>query len=658
MASKVVPSTLVERLVATGELWFRIPLWASFGLGLILLHALAPGEVQWQLMVWYSALLVLSTAISKSPLTFFTGQGTSLGQTLDYLLRGTPPPEPERAGATAEERRRAEVGFWTLMPSAFITWIFAKSINNSGLYGTRWGMRGGIVYAGWYLSFPATALFAYVLRTRHGYGSLAVAIERCYGSAAAALFGLIVLYRLWNEIWSNTVVVAGFYSETEGSAQWWLACIASAVVPAIFVLMGGMRSSLATDVLMAFLGLLFLFIILGIIGQNMPGGLRALYAWEPPDGGWWPGFGTALGSSMLQGCVSYPFHDAVLTDRAFLSRPRTMVAAFLVGGGIAGLFIVLYASIGVYGAFALNATSFYPSVPVARALGPTAFAFINLVMMTSSMSTIDSTYGSVAKLAGLELGGWLRLPGDRRAARGPLSPTDSENTGWAHVAIARGAIVALAIVGTLYVLVDTSTINATEVSGTMVMGLGPPVWALLFWRHNSKPGANDGWQRAPLMFLLSCCVGIFFGVVINVAAVGSAEDKARATAMMAPFRMGTGAAARARRATPRLRDARPRRLSPLHLRTPAAARRAPFARATAGSFQTFLGWNVVGHLACLVACVVGFAIHQTVWRIGAVDPPPSVEDPVTGERIVRPGFEGAMLQNSESTKPAPPAHFA
>jgi hypothetical protein len=59
-----------------------------------------------------------------------------------------------------------------------------------------------------------------------------------------------------------------------------------------------------------------------------------------------------------------------------------------VGGSIAAMFIILYSSIGIYGVFALDRMSFYASAPVARSLGPTAFAFINLgtiviiVMMT------------------------------------------------------------------------------------------------------------------------------------------------------------------------------------------------------------------------------------------------------------------------------------
>ena len=38
----------------------------------------------------------------------------------------------------------------------------------------------------------------------------------------------------------------------------------------------------------------------------------------------------------------------------------------------------------------------------------------------------------------------------------------------------------LAVVGTLPLVQTPTALSATTVSGTMVMGLGPPVWALTF----------------------------------------------------------------------------------------------------------------------------------------------------------------------------------
>ena len=53
----------------------------------------------------------------------------------------------------------------------------------------------------------------YFIRTRQGYRSLPEAINERYGSMATLAFGLAVLFRLYQEVWSNALVVAGFYGE-------------------------------------------------------------------------------------------------------------------------------------------------------------------------------------------------------------------------------------------------------------------------------------------------------------------------------------------------------------------------------------------------------------------------------------------------------------
>ena len=40
----------------------------------------------------------------------------------------------------------------------------------------------------------------------------------------------------------------------------------------------------------------------------------------------------------------------VLTDRAFLAEPKTMLWAFMLGGAVAGAFIILFGLLGVFGA--------------------------------------------------------------------------------------------------------------------------------------------------------------------------------------------------------------------------------------------------------------------------------------------------------------------
>ena len=125
---------------------------------------------------------------------------------------------------------------------------------------------------------------------------------------------------------------------------------------------------------------------------------HALRQTPPPDG-WLPGGEWCLVAALLQGTVSYPFHDPVLTDRTFLSRPRTMLAAFAVGGLISMTFIVLFSVVGIY-ACAIDVAenpgraghcSGAPTI-VSSHLGGAFEAFMTLVMMTSSLSTLDSTF--------------------------------------------------------------------------------------------------------------------------------------------------------------------------------------------------------------------------------------------------------------------------
>ena len=65
--------------------------------------------------------------------------------------------------------------------------------------------------ASYYTSFASVGIVIYLIRTRKGYRSLPEAINERYGSMATLAFGLAVLFRLYQEVWSNALVVAGFY---------------------------------------------------------------------------------------------------------------------------------------------------------------------------------------------------------------------------------------------------------------------------------------------------------------------------------------------------------------------------------------------------------------------------------------------------------------
>lgn len=389
-------SGMVERLSQSTELRWRLLILACLVFGGMMIGTGAGNDerLNWYLLYVYGGLLIMTAQLSDSVPAFFTGRGASFWDHVRYYVRGDP--ASARLVATSGEvseqdplAERVQVGFWTLMPSAFISWIFAKSIENAAVLGGYYGVMGGVGYAAWYTSFFTAAVVGYVLRTKHGFTSLPQAIERCYGPGATVCFSLALLFRLWNEIWSNSVVVAAFYGPVH-SAHWWLAVLFSTAIPAVYVMMGGMRASLFSDQLQALLGVIFLFIILGLIGGEMPGGINAVWTYAPP-GGWLDGGSTLLACALLQGMVSYPFHDPVLTDRAFLSRPRTMVAAFVVGGAIAGTFIILFSAVGIFGCYLEGAVKNGSPSVMSKALSSAAFAFTNLVRLASSPSSRQAT---------------------------------------------------------------------------------------------------------------------------------------------------------------------------------------------------------------------------------------------------------------------------
>lgn len=554
----------------------------------------------WQVFYWYSALLILTSAVTSHPASFFTGK--SVGKTLSEQIRKAvfARGSDEDKSPSAEEAR-SKVGFWTLMPSAFITWIFAKSINNAAVLGGYYGVLGGFGYAAWYTSFWTAGLVGYVLRTRHGYRSLTHAVDKLYGPTAGICLGLALLYRLFNEVWSNTAVVAGFYGKgptdtTNGDATWWWAVVLSTVVPLTYVMMGGMRASLFSDVIQAAMAIVFLFVILGVIGDRM-GGLDNLWAYSPPasgathqpsSGGWLVGGETLLGAGLVQGVFSYPFMDPVLMDRAFLSTPRTMLYSFGWGGFIAGTFIVLFSAIGIYGCVLEDAVKKGSPTVVAADLGGTAEVLVLLVMMTSSLSTLDSTFTATGKLFALEFGGWFHLPGDARATRGPLKPNDEGNVGRSHVRVARVFMIVLAVVSTVYLLAESEVLKATTVSGTMVMGLGPPIYLMLVWR--------PGWRQSPLAFLFSFFMGIAWGSLY--------QDK---HAVLDDLALGDG------------------------------------------SYAKLLGVNVYGLLTCVGACALGFFLDQCVLSRTPLARPrterePDVEHYLTGESVPIRGAPGSAAE--------------
>ena len=76
-----------------------------------------------------------------------------------------------------------------------------------------------------------------------------------YGRGAALAFSAAILVRLFNEVWSNTAVVGGYYGDA-GSGAFIAAALLFTASVLFYSLKGGLRSSIFTDVIQAIVFLL------------------------------------------------------------------------------------------------------------------------------------------------------------------------------------------------------------------------------------------------------------------------------------------------------------------------------------------------------------------------------------------------------------------
>ena len=381
-----------------------------------------------------------------------------------------------------EDRQGRAANPWMITASIFIAWIFAKSVTNAANMGASFGIVGGIGYAMYWLCIPLTGWALYRLRRKFKATSMVGFLTEHYGVLAAFCFSAAILVRLFNEVWSNTSVVGAYYGES-GSTPFVVAALLFTAITVGYCCWGGMRGSIITDVAQAILfAVLLVGVLVWIVPQDSPVDYVTSGAWSLEGG-----VDFIIGAGLQ--CLSYGFHDAVLTDRGFICEEKKMLRSFVVAGLLGFLAIVLFSLIGVH-AYLNDMSTAGSSAPVvvAQSLGIVAFFMMAVIMIATAGSTLDSTFSSLAKLAARDL-------------PGILGKTPSMNPRIIGIVF----MIVFGIVGNLPMIMGADIIAATTISGTMIMGLGP-----VFLMHGVVKPTKVGFQ-------LAFWIGMVLGIVDTVA---------------------------------------------------------------------------------------------------------------------------------------------
>ncbi len=369
--------------------------------------------------------------------------------------------------------------------SVFIAWIFAKSVTNAANLGAQYGIVGGLAYAVYWLSIPVAAVSIFGIRRSTGARSLAEFLRGKFGRAASLSFGALIFSRLFNEVWSNTAVVGGYYGEP-GSLAFTTAVLVFTFAVLMYSLKGGLRSSIVTDVLHGVIFVVFLAAVLFmVVPAHGPGALLREGTFTLSTGG------DLLCVASLQ-VLSYPFHDPVLTDRAFITEERAMLKAFFIAGAAGFAAILLFSLLGIHARIGHIAAGGNAPAAVARSLGFAATFVMTVVMVNAAGSTVDSAFASMSKATAVDL---PRLFGHERTGSVPLGSA---------------AMIAMAVLGNIPIFFGADILAATTVSGTMVMGLAPIFLLQRFADHS------------PWSFHLAFWPGLVLGILLAMHALPAA----------------------------------------------------------------------------------------------------------------------------------------
>ena len=284
-------------------------------------------------------------------------------------------------------------GLLTLTFSQVTTWIFARSLLTAAILGYYYGIAGGLAYTAYYLSFLTGGAIVRSIRFRHGFESVQAFLADRFGRGGVACYNVVIGVRLLSEVFANLLVIGIIFGDT-GTLPYVAAIVALALVTLSYSMMGGLQASLRTDVfqMSAFL-VVFAVVLAALFTQDM-WSTGAVFASSPDPAG--PGW-ILLAVAALQ-IWSYPLHDPVMMDRGFIADRKTTRRSFRHAAWISMICILGFSLLGVYaGIHKIDGETLQVSLD--RLLGSTTMMFVNLALIVSAVSTLDSTLSSSAKLA-------------------------------------------------------------------------------------------------------------------------------------------------------------------------------------------------------------------------------------------------------------------
>lgn len=283
-------------------------------------------------------------------------------------------------------------GLLMLTFSQVTTWIFARSLLTAAILGYYYGIAGGLAYTAYYLSFLTGGAIIRSLRFTHGFDSIQDFLRARFGAGGVACYNVVIAVRLLSEVFANLLVIGIIFGDA-GSSAYAVAIVVLALVTLGYSMMGGLSASLRTDVFQMAAFLVVFAVVLVMLFSAEAWSWSAALASSPDLEG--PGW-ILLAVAGLQ-MWSYPLHDPVMMDRGFIADKRTTLRSFGHAAWISMICILGFSLLGVFaGINALDGETMQTAL--ARLLGETTMIFVNLALIVSAVSTLDSTLSSASKL--------------------------------------------------------------------------------------------------------------------------------------------------------------------------------------------------------------------------------------------------------------------